>query len=334
MTFPNKISTKIKLLGALLILLTVSTIAVTLYLNQQNQKDALVINIAGKQRMLTQNIAKNVFYISHHPEKRFDELNAATDEFIKGLDTLQHGDELIGTYSAPTQEIRNKIDKVTVLWEKFHRNINNFITMSQSRDVNRDRELGKIIASIEKENSLLLSNVDELVTMYTEYSESKTNYMKLFQYASALVLLFIFVYSLIRLKEIETHVDEFMLYSKSLAADKDGLKLKPLEIDAESELVEVSDTINCFISKINSAVDYSNQALEKSQQASLKLEELTDEFDNIIDDLQDKTLISKHLNTSEDIAIESTEGLLNSTKKLKRLRNELDNLILSCQNIK
>lgn len=333
MTFPNRISTKIKLLGALLILLTISTITVTLYLNQQNQKDALVINIAGKQRMLTQKIAKNIFYINHH-EKSFDELNAATDEFIKGLDTLQNGDELIDTYSAPTQEIKNKIHRVTVLWEKFHSNIKNFIIMSKSKNLNKDRELHKIVASIEKENILLLSTVDELVTMYTEHSESKTNYMKLFQYTSALVLLFIFVYSLMRLKEIEAHVDEFMLYSKSLVTDKDGLKLKPLEIDAESEIVEVSDTINCFISKINSAVDYSHEALEKSQQASLKLEELTDEFDSIIDDLQDRSQISKHLNTSEDIAIESTEGLLNSTKKLKRLKDELDNLIISCQNIK
>ena len=334
MTFPNKISTKIKLLGALLILLTLSTIAVTLYLNQQSQKDALVINIAGKQRMLTQRIAKNIFYIDNHPNKSFDELNAATKEFIKGLDTLQNGDDTINTYSAPTQEIKNKIDKVTVLWDKFHTNIKNFINMSNSQDVNKKRELEKIIASIEKENSVLLTNVDELVTMYTQHSEGKTDYMKLFQYTSALVLLFIFIYSLMRLKEIEAHVDEFMLYSKKLVTDKDGLKLQPLKIDAESEIVEVSDTINCFITKINSAVDYSHEALEKSQQASLKLEELTDEFDSIIDDLQDKSSISKHLNNSEDIAIESTEGLLSSTQKLKSLKNELDNLIISCQKIK
>ena len=334
MTFPNKISTKIKLLGALLILLTVSTIVVTLYLNQQNKKDALVINIAGKQRMLTQEIAKNIFYIRHHPQKSFNELNVASQEFIKGLNTLQNGNVLINTYSAPTQEIRNKIDKVTVLWNKFDTDIQNFISMSKSEDINRERELCKIVSSIEKENTLLLSTVDELVTMYTKYSESKTDYMKMFQYASALVLLFIFVYSLIRLKEIESHVDEFMLYSKTLASDEDGLKLKPLDIDSESELVEVSDTINCFITKINSAVDYSHEALEKSQQASLKLEELTDEFDSIIDDIQDKSVISKHLNNSEDIAIESTEELLKSTNKLKRLKDELDNLIESCQSIK
>jgi nitrate/nitrite-specific signal transduction histidine kinase len=59
----NKISTKIKLLGALLIALMVSVISTTIYLNQQNIKDALVVNIVGKQRMLTQKISKNVFYL-------------------------------------------------------------------------------------------------------------------------------------------------------------------------------------------------------------------------------------------------------------------------------
>lgn len=333
MILPNKISTKIKLLGALLIFLTLSIITVTIYLNQQNQKDALLINIAGKQRMLTQKIAKNIFYINHH-KKSFDELNAATNEFIKGLDTLQNGDKLINIYSAPTQEIKNKIYSITLLWEEFHKDIQNFISISKSKDINKETLLHKIVASIENENTLLLASADELVTMYTVYSQSKTNYMKLFQYTSALVLLFIFIYSLIRLREIESHVDEFMVYSKKLITDEDGLKIEPLNIDAESEIIEVSDTINCFISKINSAVDYSNEALEKSQQASLKLEELTDEFDGIIDELQDKPLISKHLNTSEDIAIESAEVLLNSTQKLKRLKDELSSLIITCQTIK
>ena len=48
----TSISKKIRILGALLIVLMLSVIATTIYLNQQNAKDALIINIAGKQRML------------------------------------------------------------------------------------------------------------------------------------------------------------------------------------------------------------------------------------------------------------------------------------------
>ena len=335
MKFQNKISTKIKMVGALLVLLVICMIAATLYLNQQNEKDALIINIAGKQRMLTQKIAKNVFYIYHDANaKSFEELNAASEEFARGLLILEYGDKSLDTYSAPTEPIQNQLNVVKFLWEEFETDIKEFISLSSSKEANKDAKLQKIIDSIEKKNLILLSAVDKTVTIYTEYSESKTAFMELLQYFSAFVLILVFAYALIRLREIESHVEEFMLYYKKLATNKDGSKLEPINLKAESEIVEVSDTINQFIKKINAAIDYSHEALEKSQQASLKLDELMDEFDGIIDNIHNKSLTSAHLSKSEDIAIESTEVLLNSTQKLKRLKEELDSLIVSCQKIK
>ncbi len=333
MKIANKISTKIKIIGALLLILMLSTITVTIYLNQQNVKDALIINIAGKQRMLTQKISKNIFYINYSSNKDFYELNAAVDEFIKGLNILKHGDEQKKIQAAPTLKIKMQIAVVDKLWNEFYEDIQNFKILTNSNEKGKEEKLKEIIFSIYTNNTVLLDNVDKIVTMHTDYSESKTEYMKIFQYISATFLLTLFVYSLLRLREIESHAEEFMKYSKELISDEDGSKLKPIKIDAETEIVEVSDTINCFINKINSAVDHSNEALQQSQHASLKLEELTEEFDNILGEIQDKSQISKHLNNSEDIVIESTEELLNSTKKLQKLKAELHNLTKSCQEI-
>ncbi len=124
-----------------------------------------------------------------------------------------------------------------------------------------------------------------------------------------------------------------MQYSRMLMNNEDITNLKPLKVEAESEteIVEVSDTINCFIQKVNTAMEYSNEALLQSERASSKLGELTDEFDSIIDELKDKSLVHKHLNNSEDIVIESTEELINSTKKLSNLKLELEKLTKSCQ---
>src|SRR3989339_770830 len=290
----NKISTKIKLIGALLIFLMASVIATTIYLNQQNIKDSLLINIAGKQRMLTQKIAKNIFYTHYNSLRDFNEL-----------------------------------------WRSFYKDVEEFKKLANLSSQRTD-ELEKIVASIYKNNATLLNNVDKLVTMYTNHSEDKTNFIKSFQYLSGAILFILFIYSLLQLKSIESHVDSFMQYSKMLINNEDISSLTPLKLEAESEseIVEVSDTINCFIKKINSAVEYSNEALLQSQKASSKLEELTDEFDTILDELKDTSLISKHLNNSEDMVIESTEELINSTKKLTNLKNELDKLIKSCQELK
>ncbi len=328
---PNKIRTKIKLLGALLIVLMLSVITTTIYLNQQNTKDALVVNIVGKQRMLTQKITKNIFYIHYTNSKDFYELNSAVDEFIKGLNILRHGSQDKQIPSVPTHKISQQLLEVSKRWEKFYEDIQNFKIFTNS-GINRKSDLEKIVTNIYKENTILLDEVDKLVTMYTDYSEEKTNFIKIFQYASGFTLLLVFLYSLFQLRTIESHVDEFMQYSKKLVND-DGSKLEPIKIEDESEveLVEVSDTINCFIQKINSAVDFSSEALLQSQQASQKLEELTDEFDIIINELQDTSMISKHLNNSEDIVIESTEDLINSTKRLQNLKEELQKLTKSCQ---
>jgi hypothetical protein len=172
--------------------------------------------------------------------------------------------------------------------------------------------------------------------MYTVHSEVKTEYIKSFQYGAALIFIFIFTYSLNKLRSIEEHVNDFMSNSKQLLTNECCDRLQPIELknESEMEIVEVSDTINTFISKINSAMDHSNEALLQSQQASQKLEELTDEFDTILDELQDKSITQKHLNNSEDIVIQSSEELINSTLRLKILKQELEKLTKSCQDIK
>jgi len=329
----SRISTKIKLLGALLILMMLSVITTTIYLNQQNEKDALVINIAGKQRMLTQKISKNIFYVYYSSSKDFYELNSAVDEFINGLNTLRYGNIDKKIYPAPTKNISIQLNKVEKEWKVFYNNIQNF-KLYTNANIDKTLELEKIIASIYRDNALLLDSVDKLVSMYTQYSEKKTNFIKIFQYTSGFILLMIFIYALFQLKLIESHVESFMQYSKNIVMNENITKLEPLKLEDESEteIIEVSDTINCFIQKVNSAMDYSSDALLQSQKASEKLEELTIEFDSIIDELKDKSLTYKHLNNSEDIVIESTEELINSTQKLSNLKIELEKLTKSCQN--
>ena len=88
---PNTISTKIKLIGIFFIILMTSIIITTIYLNEKNKKDAQVINIAGKQRMLTQKISKNIFYIYHNNKQSYNELDDATIEFMHNLNSLKYG---------------------------------------------------------------------------------------------------------------------------------------------------------------------------------------------------------------------------------------------------
>jgi len=329
----TKISTKIKLIGASLIFLILSVIAITIYLNENNTKDALIVNIAGKERMLSQKIAKNIFYLQYSKEVDFIELDKATEEFKYNLDTLKFGNELIGITAVSTRDIAMQLSHITLLWKCFYRNAEEFkktlLKREDSEQIEDDLDLR--VSNIYNTNNELLEEIDKLVTMYTVHTENKTEYIQKFQYGGALVLFLLLAYSLIHLKIIESHVKEFMDYSKKLTTLDKNNKIELINIQAESEIVEVSDNMNCFISKINDAMDYSNEAIAQSKRASTALEDITDEFDNILKDIANSSEISKQLDISEDIVIESTEELINSTKKLQHLKEKLDNLLTQCK---
>ncbi len=327
----NKISTKIRILGAVLVILMVSLIALTIYLNQKNVKDALIINIAGKERMLTQKISKNIFYHYQNNTTNFHDLNAAVEEFNYGINSLQNGNDLRGIMSVPTDKIAQQISKVLILWNSFIKDVTAFKHLLVLRDKKTEPLLQSTVASIYSSNIILLDEVDNLVTMYTDFIESKTQTIKYFQYAGAIILFILIIYSIVQLRRIEAHAQEFLDYSKNIIQSQlENKQIEPIVIEAESEIEEATDNLNCFINKINSAMDYSSEALAKSQMASEKLEEITDEFDKIINEIHDSSAITSQLDKSEDIIIQSNEELLKSTQKLGKLKEELDKLLTSC----
>jgi len=321
------VSQKIKVLASLLILTIFTVISITIYLNQKNIKDATIVNIAGKQRMLTQKITKNIFYFYQYKTDDFSELDNAISEFNYGLKTLKDGNKLLGISHAPTQDINNQLSKVIILWDSFEKNTNNFKTALIKNDIN---QLNSILQYIYTSNNKLLEEVDTVVTLYTKHIEHKTNFIKNFQYVSFSLLFIFTLYALIQLRQIEAHAREFIAKSRKIGSNNlENIEL--LDMNGETEFVEMAGNFNCFINKVSSAMDYSQTALEQSKLASQKLESLTDEFSNIISELENRPEIEKQLDKSEDIVIESTEDLMKSTKKLQNLKDELDKLLNTCK---
>jgi nitrate/nitrite-specific signal transduction histidine kinase len=326
----NNISTKIKFIGILFLVLMISIISTTIYLNNKSKKDALIINVAGKQRMLTQNISKNVFYLYYIKNGVHTELDNSVIEFVYNLNSLKDGNNLIGIEKAPTDLIAKQLAKVEIMWNTFYQNIENFKKLNNKEDALSQNELKKTIEAIYNTNTTLLNEVDNLVSMYTVYSEEKMHYLKYAQYFFALIIIILIIYSFSQLKAMEENAKKFLEESKKIIEQDIDEPLSPIKIEAENEIVEATNTLNCFIQKINSVVTYSANAIEQSKNASQKLEELSEEFDLIIDGLKNSADISKQLNKSEDIVIQSQEDLVNSTKRLQELKNELDKILNAC----
>ena len=322
----SNISTKIKVIGILFALLMTSIIATTIYLNNKNEKDAMIINIAGKQRMLTQNISKNIFYLYSNPKSSQNELDTSIEEFIYNLESLKGGNSLSKLKESPNIQIDRQMLQIEYLWSIFYQNIVKFKELIHNNT--NQKELQNIVNIIYETNPELLYEVDALVSLHTINSEQKIRFLKNSQYFFAILILFLIIYSFLELKTMEKNALRFLEESKKVMEQNFEEPLKPIKIEAEGELIEASNIFNRFLNKINSAIIDSNSALEQSKNASYKLEEISNEFDEIISELKNKSEISKQLNKSEDIAIQTQEQLLHSSKRLNELKNELEKIIL------
>ena len=248
----NNISTKIKFIGILFLVLMISIISTTIYLNNKSKKDALIINVAGKQRMLTQNISKNVFYLYYIKNGVHTELDNSVIEFVYNLNSLKDGNNLIGIEKAPTDLIAKQLAKVEIMWNNFYQIIENFKKLNNKEDALSQNELKKTIEAIYNTNTTLLNEVDNLVSMYTVYSEEKMHYLKYAQYFFALIIIFLIIYSFTQLKTMEENAKKFLEESKKVIEGNIDEPLNLIKIDAENEIVEATNTLNCFIQKINS----------------------------------------------------------------------------------
>ena len=323
----SNISTKIKVIGILFALLMTSIIATTIYLNNKNEKDAMIVNIAGKQRMLTQNISKNIFYLYSNPKSSQNELDSSVEEFIYNLESLKGGNSLLK--EAPNIQIDRQMLQIEYLWSIFYQNIAKFKELIQNNS--KQQELQNIVNVIYETNPEILYEVDALVSLHTINSEQKIRFLKNSQYFFAILILLLIIYSFLELKAMEKNALRFIEESKKVMEQNLEEPLKPIRIEAEGELIEASNIFNRFLNKINSAIIDSNSALEQSKNASYKLEELTTEFDEIINEFQNKSELSKQLNRSEDIAIQTQEQLLHSSKRLIELKNELEKIMFTCE---
>jgi nitrate/nitrite-specific signal transduction histidine kinase len=116
---PTAISAKMRLAGGLLSFVIIFIISLTVMMNQMSKKDSYIINIAGKQRMLSQKMSKEIFFIVHRHTNDFRELNTAVNLFENSLKDLLYGNDAKGIYAPQNDRIKSKLEEVMALWLPF-----------------------------------------------------------------------------------------------------------------------------------------------------------------------------------------------------------------------
>jgi hypothetical protein len=124
---------------------------------QTKQQSGIIINLAGKQRMLTQKMSKEALFIAKGISVDANKASLAKTValFDKTLKGLVAGDASLNLPKTENAEILAQLQKVTDLWTPFKASI----------------EKGDL-AAIAKENIPLLKNMNKAVGMYAKASGS------------------------------------------------------------------------------------------------------------------------------------------------------------------
>jgi len=115
----------VKLYGLVLVLLLAfgGVMAFTISTLDTQKNDAIVINLAGKQRMLTQKLSKAVMELQLGNMAKAEEIKGIQKNFTQVLTGLQKGNAKLKLPPAETTAIAGKLGEVDKKWTPFSKNV-------------------------------------------------------------------------------------------------------------------------------------------------------------------------------------------------------------------
>jgi diguanylate cyclase (GGDEF)-like protein len=246
----------IALLGALFFVGI--SVVVTLWGLDAQRDDALLINLAGRQRMLIQQMALESLdvQIADNPTSR-QMLHEAADLFEQTLNALTYGGETRYTEETTVNlrppdendpEIRAQLETVREAWNEIHSAIHILLENDP-----QSAAFAEAMNTVETLSPVLLARMDEAVRLYESDSEGKVAFVRAIQIsflASAAILL-IFAFAIIEYRVLHpiAHLDEA---ARRIGTGDLGT---PISITGLGELDQLADSLDEMRTRLKVAVE-------------------------------------------------------------------------------
>lgn len=178
---------------ALFLLLDASVLVFNFYVSFQIAEDALGVNLAGRQRMLSQRMAKSLYILDAHQEdpqffeRTLNELQSSQElfdktlyAFIRGGEVKGAGDTQVVLKSVTSQEAKENLQNAAIIWEHYNLAISQFIkTVRQGNEYTG--ELSRAIAMARTNNLKLLELMNNLTIELERIASSKASRLRSIQ---------------------------------------------------------------------------------------------------------------------------------------------------------
>lgn len=160
--------------GCIIIIMIGLVSYVFLTLSQQ-EADGTIINIAGRQRMLSQKMTKEALtmVLGGETENNRSSLAKTADLFDVSLKALVNGNQEMGVPPAAEPTVLAQLKKVEKLWKDFRPAVKGVLA------ANDQSSMGRLIEPILVNNVILLKEMNKAVGMFEQNASLKIDRLKL-----------------------------------------------------------------------------------------------------------------------------------------------------------
>lgn len=303
---------KIKIVGALIFLLSLTLAFLFTHTSQENALHDDAIAMLNKQKDFTQEISKNIFYIYKNPNSSTDGLETSIKLF---LDSIKE------------KNTQNEIDpKITRLWNDFYLLVQHFRDNIKNKSPYSNIIIERIVKDIYNTNLELVMEFNNIIIKKDKAFKEKIDRYKFVQYSLFTLLVLLLLYIFTQLKVVILFLQKFLSTSKKIISNASIKELEPLVIDSNiNDLSEAKENFNTLVEKINNSILHSNSSIEHSCRSIESLEQNIEDLIDLIYEMNNNR--DKELRKKEDAVIQSLEELSSTLMRLKNLKESLDALI-------
>jgi len=301
---------KIKIVGALIFIITVVLILLFRFVNSENREKSYHLTVINEQKAFTQEISKSIFY-----------------SYRNGNNHLKILDKTIKSYLDNAKIKKSNLNQnrqILTLWNIFYADVQKFINQQKVSTGYNAVITAKLVNRIYHNNVLLINEFNKIIKQKEKEGQRAIESYKELQYILFTLLIILLLYLFTQIHVVIEFIQKFRKTSKNIIENSTVQGLKPIEELKQEELKEASQNYNYLVEQINSSIYYSSQSMEQTTKSLEQVAENIENFMNLLSTMHKDE--SEKLFDQEDAVIDSLEALMRLRKKLKYLQKDLDNL--------
>ncbi|MFQ5328864.1 MAG: methyl-accepting chemotaxis protein [Thermodesulfobacteriota bacterium] len=260
----HSLSSKVIVLVALFASFMAASVGITFYILSSQSLDARVIDIAGRQRMLTQKMTKEAFALLAALERKGDveavrsALSKTVSLYDRSLNALKDGGTTLGTNGKETTlpassgDVAVQLERVGGLWHIFNGAID--IILKNPGLAVSTPAVAEAITQVKEGNIPLLKESNKAVVLLKHATESKTALLKSVQVGALLSMLLLAVASVVLSRKILLKPIKRLADMLKDICDGEGDLTKRVDIVSKDEIGELAHHFNSFVDQLEGMI--------------------------------------------------------------------------------